>query len=112
MSTEEPDPAIDTKSVKMRSPPGPEQLLALAVSRPRDALIAARAVLADRPSSYDASLAHQATGIVLRDRGDLPGAVAELRTGLRLARLSGQPGREVETPREQGPPRQAPAPSN
>ena len=55
-----------------------------------------RAVLADRPSSYDASLAHQATGIVLRDRGDLPGAVAELRTGLRLARLSGQPEREVD----------------
>ena len=72
MGTEELDPAIDTKSVKMRSPPGPEQLLPLAVSRPRDALIAARAVLADRPGSYDASLAHQATGIVLRDRGDLP----------------------------------------
>ena len=96
MSTEELDPAIDTKSVKMRSPPGPEQLLPLALSRPRDALIAARAVLADRPSSYDASLAHQATGIVLRDRGDLPAAVAELRTGLRLARLSGQPERQVD----------------
>jgi tetratricopeptide (TPR) repeat protein len=96
MGTEEPDPAINTKSVKMRSPPGPEQLLPLAVSRPRDALMAARAVLADRPSCYDASLAHQATGIVLRDRGDLPAAVAELRTGLRLARLSGQPEREVD----------------
>ena len=76
--------------------PHPAGLLALALSRPRDALLAARAVLADQPSAYDASLAHQAIGIVLRDRGDLPGAIAELRTGLRLARASGQPEREID----------------
>jgi tetratricopeptide (TPR) repeat protein len=66
------------------------------MSRPRDALLAARSVLAGQPSAYDASLAHHAIGIVLRDRGDLRGAVAELRTGVRLARASGQPEREVD----------------
>ena len=74
----------------------PARLLPLAVSRPRDALLAARSVLAAQPTSYDASLAHHAIGIILRNRGDLPGAVAELRTGVRLARASGQPEREVD----------------
>ena len=53
-------------------------------------------MLAGLPSACDASLAHQAIGIVLRDRGDFPGAVAELRTGVRLARASGQPEREAD----------------
>ncbi len=53
-------------------------------------------MLARHPSAYDASLAHQAIGIVLRDRGDLPGAITELRKGLRLARASGRPEREVD----------------
>jgi tetratricopeptide (TPR) repeat protein len=68
----------------------------LAVSRPKDALVAARTVLVGQPSSYDASLAHHAIGIVLRDRGDLPRAITELRKGLRLARASGRPEREVD----------------
>ncbi len=72
------------------------ELLPLALSRPQDALLAARSVLAGRPSAYDASLAHHAIGIVLRDRGNLPGAIAELRKGLRLARASGRPEREVD----------------
>jgi tetratricopeptide (TPR) repeat protein len=59
-------------------------------------LLAARSVLADRPSSYDASLAHHAIGIVLRDRGDLPAAIAELRKGAKQARASGRPEREVD----------------
>ena len=66
------------------------------MSRPQDALIAARSVLARQPSVYDASLAHHAIGIVLRDHGDLPGAITELRKGLRLARASGRPEREVD----------------
>jgi hypothetical protein len=74
----------------------PAQLLPLAVSRPQDALLAARTVLAGQPSSYDASFAHQAIGIVLRDYGDLPGAIVELRKGARLARASGRPEREVD----------------
>ena len=82
----------DTENV----PSDPARLLALAVSRPQDALVAARTVLAGQPSAYDASLAHHAIGIVLRDRGDLPGAIAELRKGVRLARASGRPEREVD----------------
>jgi tetratricopeptide (TPR) repeat protein len=56
----------------------------------------ARSVLAGRPSAYEASLAHQTIGIVLRDHGDLPGAIAELRKGLKLARASGRPDREAD----------------
>jgi CHAT domain-containing protein len=74
----------------------PARLLALTLSRPQDALVAARSVLAGDPSPYDASLAHHAIGIVLRDRGDLPGAITELRKGLRLARACGRPEREVD----------------
>jgi tetratricopeptide (TPR) repeat protein len=77
-------------------PNDPTQLLLLALSRPRDALLAARSVLAGRPSSYDASLAHHAMGIVLRDRGDLAGALLELRKAARLARASARPEREVD----------------
>jgi CHAT domain-containing protein len=77
-------------------PSDPAQLLPLTLSRPQDALLAARSVLAGEPSSYDASLAHHAIGIVLRDRGDLPGALAELRKGVKLARASGSPEREVD----------------
>ena len=77
-------------------PSDPAELLPLAVSRPQDALLSAHCVLAGQPSAYDASLAHHAIGIVLRDRGDLPGAIAELRMGLRLARTSGRPEREVD----------------
>jgi tetratricopeptide (TPR) repeat protein len=74
----------------------PAQLLPLALSRPQDALVAARSMLAGQSSAYDASLAHHAIGIVLRDRGDLPGAIAELKRGVRLARASGRPEREVD----------------
>ena len=59
-------------------------------------MLAARSLLARQPSSYDASLAHHAIGIVLRDHGDLSGAIAELRKGVRLARASGRPEREVD----------------
>jgi tetratricopeptide (TPR) repeat protein len=59
-------------------------------------MLAARSVLAGRPSAYDASLAHHTIGIVLRDHGDLPAAIAELRKGERLARASGEPDREAD----------------
>ena len=78
------------------SPLDPAQLLPLALSRPHDALRGARSVLAGRPSAYDASLAHQAIGVVLRDHGDIPGAIAQLRRGAKLARASGRPGREAD----------------
>ncbi len=74
----------------------PAELLPLAVSRPHHALLAARAVLAAQPSAYDASLAHHAIGIVLRDHGNLAGAILELRKGLKLARASSKPEREAD----------------
>jgi CHAT domain-containing protein len=74
----------------------PAQLLPLALSRPHDALLAARSVLAAQPSAYDASLAHHAIGIVLRDHGDLPAAIAELESGVKLARASGRPERVID----------------
>jgi|SRR5450755_1354061 tetratricopeptide (TPR) repeat protein len=74
----------------------PAQLLPLALSRPQDALLAARSVLASRPSAYDASLARHCIGIVLRDRGDLRAAIAELRKGAALARASGHAEREMD----------------
>lgn len=74
----------------------PADLLPLALSRPDDALVAARSMLAGRPTAYDASFAYQAIGIVLRDHGDLPRAIRDLRTSLKLARRSGRPEREVD----------------
>jgi len=64
-------------------------LLLLAVSRPREALARARRTLAGRPAAYEASVAHQAAGIVLRDFGDVRAGVGELRAALRLARRLG-----------------------
>ena len=53
------------------SPRDVDDLLLLALSRPREALAKAQAVLAGRPGPYDASVAHQAASIVLRDFGDV-----------------------------------------
>jgi tetratricopeptide (TPR) repeat protein len=68
----------------------------LTQSRPREALARARAILADHPGPHDASVAHQATGIVLREFGDVHQGVRELRSALRLARRTGLIAREVE----------------
>jgi tetratricopeptide (TPR) repeat protein len=73
-----------------------DDLLPLTLSRPREALARARAILADDPGPYDASVAHQATGIVLREFGDVHQGVSELRSALRLARRTGLIDREVE----------------
>src|SRR6266511_1113622 len=72
------------------------ELLPLALSRPKEALARARAVLAADPEPYDASIAHQASGIVLRDFGDVGVAVRELRTAVRLAGEAGSPEREAD----------------
>ena len=74
----------------------PSPLLALALSRPREALAAARAVLAAQPGAYEASVARQAAAIVLRDRGDVAAAIAELRIALRLAITSGDLPRQAD----------------
>jgi tetratricopeptide (TPR) repeat protein len=72
------------------------ELLPLALSRPKEALARARAVLAGEPDPHDASVAHQAVGIVLRDFGDVEVAIRELRTSVRLARGAGLRQREAD----------------
>ena len=73
-----------------------DELLPLALSRPREALARARAVLAGRPSPYGASVAHQAAAIVLREFGDTEAGVRELRAALRQARRTGSAEREAD----------------
>ena len=73
-----------------------DDLLLLTLSRPREALAKARAILAERPGPHEASIAHQAAGIVLRDIGDVGAGVRELRGALRLARLTGSAEREAD----------------
>ncbi len=72
------------------------ELLALALGRPADALAAAREILAARPGPREASVAHQAAGIVLRDRGELGAATVELRRARALAAASGDLDREAD----------------
>ena len=54
-----------------------DELHALALSRPADALRIARDVLANSPSHSEAAAAHQAAGVVHRDFGDIHEAVTE-----------------------------------
>lgn len=68
----------------------------LALSRPPEALARARALLETRPEPRIAAIARQAVGIVLRDAGDLPGAIAELRRAHRLARAAGSSERAAD----------------
>jgi tetratricopeptide (TPR) repeat protein len=81
--------------------PGPNQgdvdrLLLLALSRPREAQARAHGILATRPGPYEASVAHQVLGIVLRDIGDINAGVRELRNSLRLARRTTCVEREAD----------------
>ena len=71
-------------------------LLPLALSRPRTALTRARTVLAGQPDPGDASVAHQAASIALRDLGDTGAAVSHARAALRLARRTGSAEREAD----------------
>jgi tetratricopeptide (TPR) repeat protein len=73
-----------------------DDLLPLALSRPHEALARARVVLKGRPGPYEASVAHQAAGIVLRDTGDVNAGVRELRDALRLARRASAAEREAD----------------
>src|SRR6266516_1716300 len=77
-------------------PGGTLDLLPLAGARPGEALTRARAILAIDPDPFDASLAHQAVGIVLRDFGDVSSGIRELRTALRFARLAGSQDRQAD----------------
>jgi tetratricopeptide (TPR) repeat protein len=73
-----------------------DDLLLLALSRPKEALARARAVLASHPDPLAASTARQAAGIVLRDFGDSAAGLREMRTALRLAQRTGSPDREAD----------------
>jgi tetratricopeptide (TPR) repeat protein len=73
-----------------------DDLLPLAFSHPGEALARARAMLAARPGPREASVAHQAAGIVLREFGDVEAGVRELRLSLRQARHSGLVEREAD----------------
>ncbi|MGW6200015.1 CHAT domain-containing protein [Kribbella sp. NPDC055110] len=73
-----------------------EDLLPLALSRPHDAIASARTVLAGAPPAVEASIAHQAWGIGLRQLGDVTTAVRQLRTALRLAEQSGRSERQAD----------------
>jgi tetratricopeptide (TPR) repeat protein len=74
----------------------PDKLLALALSRPPEALAAAREVLARHPSAAQAAVAHQAAGVVYRDFGDIGKAIEEFKNGRRFARKAGDTDRESD----------------
>jgi len=72
------------------------ELLHLAVARPGEATAQARAILAAHPEPFQASIAHQVIGIVLRDFGDARAAIGELRSALRLARAAASSARQAD----------------
>src|SRR4051812_34597373 len=73
-----------------------DQLLALALSRPQEALIRARTLLTTRPPPSVAAVAHQAVAVVLRDFGDIEEALAEFRAALRATTRAGDTVRESD----------------
>ncbi|WP_328997322.1 CHAT domain-containing tetratricopeptide repeat protein [Kribbella sp. NBC_00709] len=73
-----------------------DELHALALSRPTDALRIARDVLAGAPSDAEAAAAHHAAGVVLRDFGDIREAVVELKAAYRSIRRTPDRDREAE----------------
>ena len=77
-------------------PGGVLDLLPLASARPDEALAKARAILAADPPPYEASVAHHAIGMLLREFGDLDAATAELQAAVRLARLARSASREAD----------------
>jgi CHAT domain-containing protein/tetratricopeptide (TPR) repeat protein len=74
----------------------PADLLPMVFARPKDALAGARALLAQAPSPYDASIGYQVIGLVERDFGDASAALDHLRRSVRLARRSGVGDRESD----------------
>jgi tetratricopeptide (TPR) repeat protein len=74
----------------------PDKLQALALSRPSEALAAARELLALNPSASQAAVAHQAAGVVFREFGDIQEAIEEFRAARRFARKAGDLDRELD----------------
>jgi tetratricopeptide (TPR) repeat protein len=75
---------------------GHDELLALALSRPNEAVARARVILAAGPGPLEACVAHQVIGLVLREFGDVDAAIAELRIARRLAVRAGLASRESD----------------
>jgi len=73
-----------------------EELLRLAMSRPHEALSQARRILAGQPGLEEALTARQASGIVLRDVGDVSAGIREFRRALGLAQRLGSAEREAD----------------
>ena len=71
-------------------------LLALALSLPGEALERALRLVTLRPDDIAASYAHQAAGIVLRDRGELAPSLRHLAASLRYANSSADKQRIVD----------------
>ena len=74
----------------------PDKLPALALSRPSEALAAAREVLARNPPASQAAVAHQAAGVVFREFGDIREAIEEFKAARRFARQAGDLDREAD----------------
>lgn len=90
-------PRVDHRAREpARSTGSPEDLLLLAFDRPDRALASAEALLACSPTPFDASVAHQAIGLVQREFGELPAAIRHLRRALVLARRDGSPERAAD----------------
>jgi CHAT domain-containing protein len=77
-------------------PPDLDGLLALALSRPHQALATARSLLAGGAAPGVAAVAHQAAGIVLRDFGDSDEALVEFRAAIRCALRAGDTERAAD----------------
>ena len=73
-----------------------EELLRNLFVDPGAARVRAETVLVPDPDPALSSIGHQVVGIVIRDLGDMDGALRELRTALRLARRSGDPARAAD----------------
>jgi tetratricopeptide (TPR) repeat protein len=73
-----------------------DELLALALSQPSEALAAARSALAQHPPASQAAFAHQAAGVVLRHYGDIREAIEEFRQARRFARKAGNLDQESD----------------
>jgi tetratricopeptide (TPR) repeat protein len=74
----------------------PDRLLALALSRPSEALTTVRAILAGNPSLSEAAVAHQAAGLVYREFGDIGEAIEEFKSARRSARSAGDLNRAAD----------------
>ena len=74
----------------------PEELPALALSRPRIALALARSHAVPGADPWTLSFALQAAGIVLRDAGETTAAIVELRQAVRAAEATGDVARVAD----------------